>query len=66
MTRVDVPTLQCDRCGIKTQDLTEMSRFNTLSYDHMNGQKKWDFCPECWKRWIEFLSAGANEVRTDG
>lgn len=38
MSRIDVPTLKCDRCGWSTQDLSEMGRFFTLTHGHMSGE----------------------------
>ena len=47
MTRVDVPTLQCDRCGKTTQDIKEMASYFTLTHYHVSGSTNWDLCPEC-------------------
>ena len=32
MTRVDVPTLQCDRCKLTTQDRDEMWKFKKINW----------------------------------
>ena len=52
MSRVDVPTLQCDRCKHKTQDQTEMSHFQKLWRSHMSGDDMWDLCPDCWNLFV--------------
>lgn len=57
MSRVDVPTLRCDKCEIKTQDLAEMGRFQTIRYSHMSGESEWDLCPSCWTLFRKFLGA---------
>ena len=55
MARIDVPTLQCDRCTVVTQDTREMVAFQGLNHTHMSGTEKWDLCPLCWDRFIEFM-----------
>lgn len=55
MTRIDVPTLQCDRCKITTQDTSEMMRFKKITYSHMSGHDDWDLCPNCWRYFIAFI-----------
>lgn len=55
MSRVDVPTLKCDRCSSTTQDLSEMGRFGKIRHDHMGGEDQWDLCPDCWKKFHQFL-----------
>ena len=55
MSRVDKPTLKCDRCAQQTQSLTEMARFRTLDHHYMSGKESWDLCPECWARFIYFI-----------
>ena len=56
MTRIDVPTLQCDRCRITTQDTSVMSRFKKLTYSHMSGNDNWDLCPQCWRAFNGFIT----------
>jgi hypothetical protein len=57
MTRIDVPTLQCNRCKTTTQDTTEMGRFRSLTgmYDKYQGaSEQWDLCPTCWSAFLLF------------
>jgi hypothetical protein len=58
MSRVDVPTLQCDRCGYTTNDLHEMGNFGRLSHSHMGGTDEWDLCPACWDEFFLFVKGG--------
>ncbi|AVD99720.1 hypothetical protein HWB51_gp092 [Mycobacterium phage Cuke] len=56
MARIDVPTLQCDRCKWTTQDQQEMSKFNTITgqWDgYQSSKEKWDLCESCWKSLVE-------------
>lgn len=62
MSRVDKPTLRCDRCKVETQDLAEMGRFQKLTHSHMSGQNEWDLCPECWVAFGGFLNNREGEV----
>ena len=55
MSRVDKPTLKCDRCGEETEDLTYMGKYRRLEHYHMSGTESWDLCPECWARFIYFI-----------
>lgn len=58
MTRIDVPTLQCDRCGKTTQDTNEMGRYRHLrgQYDGYQGsEENWDLCPSCWTAFQLFI-----------
>jgi len=55
MSRVDVPTLQCDRCAARTTNQTEMSRFMRLTHYHMGGQKEWDLCVSCREAFNAFM-----------
>lgn len=55
MSRLDVPTLMCDRCKIKTQSLSQMGAYATLSRDQMGGPKRWDLCPTCWSAFLNFM-----------
>jgi hypothetical protein len=62
MTRIDVPTLRCDRCKRETQDIDEMGKYQTLTgiYDGYQGaSEKWDLCPDCWKQFINFTKGYA-------
>jgi hypothetical protein len=59
MSRVDKPTLKCDRCEIETQDLREMGRFAKLEHLHMSGTEEWDLCPPCWDEFRTFMTEGA-------
>jgi len=56
MSRVDKPTLRCDRCGVETYDIAEMARFTNLAHDHMSGRDDWDLCPPCWTAFRDFLT----------
>jgi hypothetical protein len=60
--RLDVPTLQCDRCKNITEDITEMGKYRSLTgmYDGYQGShEKWDLCPPCYTKFIdEFISGG--------
>lgn len=55
MTRVDVPTLMCDRCGHQTQDTREMMSFYKLEHTHMSGREDWDLCKECKLDYLNFF-----------
>lgn len=60
MARIDVPTMQCDRCKATTQDLGEMCKYQSLTgmYDGYGKQKQsWDLCPLCWKDFMMFVDA---------
>lgn len=46
MSRVDVPTIKCDRCGLTTDDPQVMSTFRTLVIPR--GVASWDLCTDCW------------------
>lgn len=62
MTRVNVPTLQCDRCKRTTQDLNEMGTYRKIMYYDMTPSNNltWDLCPSCWCAAVAFLS-GSDE-----
>lgn len=55
MSRVDVPTLKCDRCKDTTQDLGAMGRFATLRRSTIGGEEEWDLCPTCWAAFRNFV-----------
>lgn len=57
MSRVDRPALKCDRCGIVTEDLSEMGRFQKLTHYHVSGSDVWDLCPPCWSAYLEWVNA---------
>lgn len=60
MARLDIPTLQCDRCKVTTTDQVVMSEFVRLrSYDGNVGES-WDLCPVCWKDFINGFMIGVN------
>lgn len=50
MARVDVPTLQCDRCKVTTQSKNEMVAFKRVQHSHISGNEEWDLCPSCWEK----------------
>ena len=56
MSRIDVPTLKCDRCGSTTQDKHEMASFRNLTHYNPGGKEEWDLCPECWSKFKLFVS----------
>jgi hypothetical protein len=61
MARLDVPTLQCDRCKTATQDLMEMGRFNKLTgiWDgYGSSRQAWDMCPICWTKFLDWIAKG--------
>jgi len=61
MTRVDVPTLRCDRCGFTTQDLSEMAKFQELMhYSQAPTASKWDLCAACWIQFNRSFIGGSN------
>lgn len=55
MSRVDVPTMKCDRCKLTTQNTNEMARYLRLTNYNMGGQDDWDLCPACWRDFIAFM-----------
>lgn len=55
MSRIDIPTLQCDRCRDITQDMKEMPSFRKLTYYHMSGHDEWDMCPTCWAAFLTWM-----------
>lgn len=57
MSRVDVPTLKCDRCQSVTQDLSEMSCFKQLTYYGVSHHTAWDLCLVCWGKFEAFMEA---------
>ena len=61
MARIDVPTLQCDRCKKTTQNLTEMAAYPTVIHYHMSGEDRWDLCPRCWRDFTTFLKDGCDD-----
>ena len=61
MSRVDVPTLMCDRCNNTTQDIREMGRYATLRHSNMGGEVSWDLCPDCWAEFKIFVRELSNE-----
>ena len=61
MSRIDKPTLMCDRCGYTTQDLHKMGSFFVLRHSNIGGEESWDLCPECKTAFFSFLKAGENE-----
>lgn len=55
MSRVDIPTLKCDRCGATTQDIVAMARYITLNQYTVSNANTWDLCPECWPKFKAFM-----------
>lgn len=58
MARIDVPTLQCDRCKLTTQDQREMIKFKSVNWhsDIMGAQTfKKDLCSTCFENFQEFM-----------
>lgn len=56
MTRVDIPTLECDRCGNTTQDIKTMAGYMTLTHYHVSGSTNWDLCIECGAAFQLFIT----------
>jgi len=52
MAKLDIPTLQCDRCKIATTDKMEMMGFQELRHSDIGGEQKWDLCKECWNKFL--------------
>lgn len=48
MSRLDVPTLQCDRCKETTTDPRVMTEFTKLKSDKGTSGENWDLCMKCW------------------
>lgn len=48
MSRIDVPTMRCDRCLAVTQDLKRYQKLVMFKDD----KRVWDLCPECWQWFI--------------
>lgn len=59
MSRIDKPTLQCDRCKHTTQDTREMASFQKLAHSHMSGRDEWDLCAWCWSVFKAFIEDGS-------
>jgi hypothetical protein len=57
MSRVDVPTLRCDRCRVTTSNRTEMGRFRQITHEVRSekGPERWDLCPECDREFHRFM-----------
>lgn len=58
MSRVDIPTLRCDRCGHRTQDVIEMGKFDQLTgrwHGYGSTQARWDLCPQCIEAFKIFM-----------
>lgn len=58
MSRVDVPTLKCDRCGRQTQDVDEMIHWPALVRSRPDSNR-WDLCSMCWMEFANFMTRGA-------
>ena len=59
MARIDVPTMQCDRCKVTNQELDEMGKYRNIrgQYDKYQGaNESWDLCPECWQDFLMFVA----------
>lgn len=48
MARLDIPTLQCDRCKKTTTDPNEILEFTKLKSDEGLTGESWDLCGNCW------------------
>lgn len=61
MSRVDVPTLMCDRCGFRTQDTAMMASFVKITRRDGPGHQDvdYDLCPACWKSFQTWLAGDA-------
>ena len=58
MSRVDKPTLKCDRCGEQTESLTYMGKYRRLDHWSAWETEGWDLCPPCWADFIVFTKCG--------
>ena len=56
MSRLDVPTMGCDRCDLVTQDLALMGRFFVLRNSSIGGEDTWDLCPTCRGDFVLFMT----------
>jgi hypothetical protein len=56
VSRVDLPTLMCDRCKIKTTDPYDMGKFTRIYRDGVSDVKEWDLCKYCWDDFNKFIS----------
>ena len=59
MARVDVPTLECDRCHIQTQDKKVMATYIQIERRTMEESEKSDLCPECAGLFFAFMRGDA-------
>jgi len=50
VSRVDVPTLMCDRCEFRTQDTAMMASFVKITRRDgpVPPDVVYDLCPACW------------------
>lgn len=62
MSRLDVPTLQCDKCKNTTQDLRQMSTYAQLQMPSVSGTEKWDICPFCTRAFLTFMNETEREA----
>lgn len=62
MGRIDIPTVECDRCKVVTQVLAEMARYQTIDHSHMSGIEKWMLCPDCWGAFKTFIDGSAGHA----
>lgn len=58
MSRIDIPTLRCDRCGGITQDQTEIDAYGSVQYE---GAPR-DLCPSCLAGFAAFMENQATET----
>ena len=58
MSRVDVPTLMCDRCKFCKSDLGTMGEFHKVWHPNGPGYdaQEWDLCPDCWESFRTWLA----------
>lgn len=55
MARVDVPTLECDRCLKRTQDTKVMATYIQIERRTIEESEKSDLCPECAGLFFAFM-----------
>lgn len=55
MARVDIPTLECDRCHKQTQSKREMADWMSLTRNTVSETEPYDLCPPCGASFFAFM-----------
>ena len=55
MSRIDVPTMQCDRCKVITDDRNVMCKYYVLRSDNVHGGTQRDLCEDCASDFYNFM-----------